>query len=92
MLNLRNYELVLTKHAIDKLKQKGFTLHLVNETFLRPEQIRASGSYPGQYKIIGNNIVLIGVPNDRRHFTVVTIYRSNKSVGFNFRGFECMRH
>lgn len=69
------YELRVTQHAKRMAQRKNFSLELLHATFAQPVQVYASRSHPGQYRVTGNGICLVGEPCDATHsFTLVTVY------------------
>ncbi|KAJ3243153.1 hypothetical protein HDU78_000772 [Chytriomyces hyalinus] len=73
---LKTYRLILKQHAKDQAKTKKFPLRVLLETFSNPEQVYPSRTYPGQFRVTGNRIVLVGVPDHQsQSFTVITVYQ-----------------
>lgn len=74
-LDLSQYDMVLSLHAKKMIREKGFDPGLVEETYLNPKRVYPSGSHPGQYRITGNGLCLVGEPDEMRgQFIVITIY------------------
>jgi hypothetical protein len=66
-LDLSKYTLKLSQHAQRMATEKGFTKEIVESTFRNPTRVYPSGSHPGQWRITGNGLCLVGVPDrDRR--------------------------
>ena len=73
MKNTKNIVLSLTKHAKKQAKVKGFPVDNILKVWEDPERIISSRSYPGQYRVCGNGICLVGVKKNRQ-FIVITLY------------------
>ncbi|KAJ3277719.1 hypothetical protein HK104_003038 [Borealophlyctis nickersoniae] len=72
-LNVAEYELVLTNHAMRKDEELGFNLSSIQETFENPTKIRPGWKYPDSYRVIRDDICLVGVPV-KGNFVVITMY------------------
>ena len=67
--------MVLKRHARQQAHDKRFPLKTIRDTFNTPERVYVSKSYPGQYRVTGNGIVLVGVPDlETGSFIVITVY------------------
>lgn len=66
--------LTLTRHACKQAALKGFTPELIQSVFDSPVEIYPSGSHPGQFRITGGGICLVGLPVDGSEFRAITLY------------------
>jgi hypothetical protein len=74
VLTFGHYKLIFTRHASKVACTKGGPA-LLSKTFASPETVYASRSHPGQYRITGNGICLVGIPDDQeKTFTIITMY------------------
>lgn len=62
-----------TRHALRQIAQKGFNPMFVKAAFENPEDIYPSHSHPGQYRITGEGLCLVGVP-EGDEFVLITVY------------------
>jgi len=74
MLDVRGSGPQFTRHALETIRAKGFDMGDVRAAFDRPNRIYPSGSHPGQFRICGHGLALVGEPNGDG-FTVITVYR-----------------
>jgi len=74
MQTTENMTLNMTNHACKQAAQKGFGPDAIKACFENPERVYPSGSHPGQYRVTGGGICLVGVPKDGGRFLVVTLY------------------
>lgn len=65
--------LIPTRHAITTMNDKGFDPALVAETFKAPDEVYPSRSHPGQFRVTGNGLCLVGRP-DGNKFILLTLY------------------
>lgn len=65
--------LVITKHARSQMVAKGFDEAIVKGVFATPERVYPSGSHPGQFRITGNGVCLVGKPKEGK-FILITLY------------------
>ena len=70
-MNAHSYR--LTRHARDRAAEKGFPLDALAVTFAEPECVYPSGSHPGQWRVCGNGVCMVGTVNEEV-FTVITVY------------------
>ena len=63
----------LTRHALVTAQQKGFSLTTIRRVFSSPSEYYPSGSHPGQYRMTGHGLCLVGKP-DGDTFVVITMY------------------
>lgn len=62
-----------TAHALRQIIEKEFNPLMVKETFENPTEVYPSRSHPGQYRVTGNGICLVGKPEGTR-FILITVY------------------
>lgn len=73
-MNTQQLKLSLTKHAKKQATEKGFTISDILSMWHSPEaRAIRSRSYPGQYRVCGDGICLVGVQKNKR-FIVITCY------------------
>lgn len=70
---VKGKKLSMSPHALKTAIEKGFSLDIIRDTFLSPKEVYPSRSYPGQYRITGNGVCLVGEP-DGNQFRVITLY------------------
>lgn len=70
-MNAHSYR--LTRHARDRAAEKGFSLDALASVFAEPEYVYPSGSHPGQWRVCGNGICMVGTVSEDS-FTVITVY------------------
>jgi len=63
----------LTAHFLKTLEAKGFDPYAVRDTLKSPAEVYPSGSHPGQWRVTGNGVCIVGKP-EGEHFTCITIY------------------
>jgi hypothetical protein len=63
----------LTKHAKRQAKSKGFPVKNILDMWSGKPRIVASRTYPGQYRVCGDGICLVGVPKGQS-FVAITVY------------------
>lgn len=66
--------LIYTQHSKRQLQEKGFKMKDVEATFDSPKEVYASGSHPGQYRVTGNGLCLVGKP-EGNDFVLITVYQ-----------------
>lgn len=62
-----------TTHALKTILAKGFTGEQVLEAFTNPDKITPVTAHPGQFRVCGSGVALVGVP-DGEIFTLITVY------------------
>lgn len=62
-----------THHALKTILAKGFTAEQVLEAFNSPEKITPVTAHPGQYRVCGSGVALVGAP-DGEIFNLITVY------------------
>jgi hypothetical protein len=73
MQTTENMTITMTRHACKMAAQKGFDADTIMATFNEPERVYPSGSHPGQYRVTGNGLCLVGTPQEEK-FVVITCY------------------
>jgi len=73
MYTTQGYTLRPTDHALRQILAKGFDADTVRETFSNPTEVYPSRSHPGQYRVTGNGLCLVGEPRGR-DFVLITVY------------------
>jgi hypothetical protein len=73
MKDTSGFTLKVSDHSIKVMADKGFDPETVKETFNNPTQVYPSRSHPGQYRITGNGLCLVGRPTGNI-FTLITLY------------------
>jgi hypothetical protein len=64
-----------SQHFIAQMKAKGFDPRDVIAAWKDPERITDVRKYPGQYRVIGNGVAIIGEPDETTGvFRFITIY------------------
>jgi hypothetical protein len=61
----------MTRHACKIAASKGFDADTIMATFNAPDAVEANSDHPGQYRVRGNGLVLVGAPTDNT-FMVIT--------------------
>jgi hypothetical protein len=73
MKSTAGMSLVPTSHALRTILAKGFSPDTVKATFANPTEVYPSRSHPGQFRVTGNGICLVGKP-EGENFVLVTLY------------------
>jgi hypothetical protein len=81
-LDLSLYTLRLTKHAQRMADDKGFTKTMIESTYKGPKRVYPSGSHPGQWRITGNGICLVGIPDSDADGKALYPLSNNSSHAF----------
>jgi hypothetical protein len=68
-----NMRLVLTAHAKKQMVEKGFSEQDVYDMFFEPSRVYPSKSHPGQFRVAGNGMCLVGRPSGVE-FVCITMY------------------
>lgn len=63
----------VTKHFLATVKSKGFDPHAVIATIKSPTEVYPSRSHPGQWRVTGNGLCVVGRP-EAGEFVLITIY------------------
>lgn len=66
--------LTMTRHACKQAASKGFTAEQIQRCFDSPKKVYPSKSHPGQYRIVDQDICLVGVPVSATEFRAITLY------------------
>lgn len=62
-----------TAHFLKTLKSKGFDPRAVIATLKNPVEVYPSKSHPGQWRVTGNGVCVVGKP-EGNEFVLITIY------------------
>jgi hypothetical protein len=73
MNTTKGMTLKVTSHALKTMAAKGFDPEAVKATFAAPTEVYASGSHPGQFRVTGNGLCLVGKPEGNT-FILITLY------------------
>lgn len=73
MKTTQGMNLKVTQHARRQIAEKGFDPTAIAKTFLNPDEVYASRSHPGQYRVTGNGVCLVGKPEGNT-FVLITVY------------------
>ena len=65
--------LTISGHALAQMRSKKFTISALQKAFDNPTRVYPNGRYPGQWRICGNGLCLVGVPTDNS-FMLITVY------------------
>lgn len=60
-------------HALSQAFDKAIDMGVVEATFKNPEEVYPNGRYPGQWRVTGNGICLVGEPRGGS-FHIITMY------------------
>lgn len=63
----------IINHAKQQASAKGFALKDIERTFIDPARVIPSRTYPGQIRVCGNGLCLVGRP-EGSHFVLITVY------------------
>lgn len=63
----------VTQHFKDTIEAKGFDTNDVIGLLKDPEEFYPSNSHPGQYRVTGRGLCVVGEPRDDK-FILITIY------------------
>src|SRR6478736_1648409 len=72
-INTRDLTLTVTDHALRTILTKGFDPVAVRAVFSHPTRVTEVRAHPGQIRLIGKGLALVGKIDGRR-FTLVTVY------------------
>jgi hypothetical protein len=76
MKTTEGYQLSMTNHANDQIATKGFSEDKVKRVFANPAKVYPCGKkYPGQVRVVGKGLCLVGIPRNDGIFTLITVYR-----------------
>lgn len=62
-----------TDHFLRTMIAKGFTAEQVLAAWNRPAEVYPSGSHPGQWRVTGEGVCIVGKPQGKR-FIGITVY------------------
>ena len=71
--NIKSMQCTLTKHAVKVAVDKGFSLSTIKSCYRNPNEVYPSALYPGQWRIAGSGLCLVGRPEGDT-FVVITMY------------------
>lgn len=71
--DLKGLRIIVTNHFVKTIKDKGFDPDTVLATLTDPAEVYASKSHPGQYRVTGHGLCLVGKPEGQT-FTLITAY------------------
>lgn len=63
-LDISRFKLRLSRHAERMANEKKFSMEDIEHTFYNPTRVYPSGSHPGQWRITGNGLCLVGIPDE----------------------------
>ena len=63
----------ITRHFLKQVNAKGFDAPTIIRTWHAPSEVYASRSHPGQWRITGNGLCIVGKP-EGESFTFITLY------------------
>jgi hypothetical protein len=72
-LNTANLTLDPSTHALRTIRDKGFDPAKVRATFKAPTKVTKVTAHPGQVRLIGNGLALVGKVVGKR-FVLITVY------------------
>jgi len=72
-MNLSSKRIILTNHFVKTVRDKGFDADMVLNTLTNPAEVYPSKSHPGQWRVTGNGLCLVGKPEGDT-FTLITAY------------------
>jgi len=74
MNRLHSYKrLELSRHATQQAVTKRINVDNIKSAFVNTNEYYPSGSHPGQYRMTGSGVCLVGVPRGDTFF-VITLY------------------
>ena len=73
-LSVAGLNLAMTQHARNQIVEKGLDQSTVLAAFNNPERVYPSGSHPGQIRVTGSGVCLVGVI-ENGEFRVITVYQ-----------------
>lgn len=72
---MKDYRLIPTQHSLKVILDKGFDAADVKAAFDDPKEVYESGSHPGQWRVCGHGLCLVGTFDTRiGTFTMITLY------------------
>ena len=72
-MNLSDLTPSPTRHFKDTMTSKGFDPRTVIATLKSPAEVYPSRSHPGQWRVTGNGLCIVGKPEGAR-FILITVY------------------
>lgn len=62
-----------TAHFLKTMREKGFDPHAAIATLKNPVEVYPSKSHPGQWRVTGNGLCIVGKP-EGQEFVLITVY------------------
>ena len=72
-LSVAGLNLEMTQHARKQIVEKGLSQATITAAFNNPERVYPSGSHPGQIRVTGSGVCLVGVIECGK-FNLITVY------------------
>jgi hypothetical protein len=73
----------VTKHAMDRLTQRGFTLAMLHAALEWPEKVYMSKKFDGQLRVVSGEMC---IPIDPKTKTVITVFFDQRLDEENYKG------
>jgi hypothetical protein len=73
----------VTKHARDRLAQRGFTLAMLYTALQWPEKVYMSKKFDGQLRVVSGEMC---IPIDPKTKTVITVFFDQRLDEENYKG------
>lgn len=73
MESTKGLSLSTTRHSLKVVLSKGFDPETIKRTFNNPREVYPSRNHPGQYRVTGNGLCLVGEPIGTS-FRLITVY------------------
>lgn len=80
MNTTENMRLTLTRTACKVAVKHGFTAEAIQKCFEQPKRVYASKTHPGQYRIVNNDICIVGVPVGDGEFRGITMFANGSKA------------
>lgn len=74
MQSTAGMKIVLTNLACKRAAMGGFGADDIRSTFDSPESITENRDMPGQYRLVGKGMTLVGIPEGEK-FVVITCFK-----------------
>jgi hypothetical protein len=72
-MNLKDYTPKASAHFVKTMRAKGFEPAAVVATLKDPAEVYPSKSHPGQFRVCGNGVCIVGKPEGDK-FILITLY------------------
>lgn len=72
-MDLQSLAIIPTQHFITTIKSKGFGADTILATLTNPAEVYPSKSHPGQWRVTGNGVCIVGKPEGGKFF-LITAY------------------